>query len=431
MRMKWVDGMIFHWMLMLLLFAAPSMLAQDENKLVLSEIIQEALQRNPDLQAAEKRYQAALAKIPQAGALPDPMLSLNVLNLPVKTFVFDQEPMSGKQIAFTQKFPFPGKLGVKENIARENAAVLEAQVSELKNQLIRQVKIVFYELCLVDKSIETVDKNTRALEEFVRITETRYSVGKGLQQDVLRAQVELSKMLDQRIKLRQKRETLEARLNILLNREVGTPVPPSPKLSFIPFSTSLDSLQRLSEQHRPLLQAWQAVIRENEQKVRLARKGYLPDFSLTLGYTQRDVLQNGAGGADFFTGKVNIQLPLYFWRKQRKQVEETRYMLSSFQQKYQQVRNEVFGSLDKSLEDVHQYARLINLFQTGIIPQAMQSLQSAMAGYQTDKVDFLTLITNQINLFNFELDYYRVLSGYYKALADMEAATGVELVTVP
>ncbi len=404
--------------------------AQSVDSLQLPSLLEEAVRRNPDLEAARKRWQASLAKIPQAGALPDPIVSLNLLNVPITTFAFDQEAMTGKQIAFTQKFPFPGKLGLKENIARENAAVMEAQVAELRNQLIKNVKYTFYELCLIDKSIVTVEKTMQALKEFVRVTETRYSVGTGLQQDVLRAQVELSKMIDQRIKLRQKREALEARLNVLLNRPVGSPVPLSPQLQFIPYNVTLDSLKRLADTHRPLLQAWQSVIRQNQQQVRLARKNYLPDFSITLGYSQRDRLQNGGIGADFFTGKLNIQVPLYFWRKQRKQVEETRFNLSSVEQKYQQVRNQVYGVLDKSLQDIQQYTRLLNLFQTGIIPQASQSLQSALAGYQTDKVDFLTLITNQINLFNFELDYYRVLSGYYKALADLEAATGIEITGV-
>ncbi len=415
----------------ILMLGVPGLFAQSsDSALVLNVLIKEAIQNNPDLRAAERRWQASLARIPQAGALPDPVVSLNLLNVPITTFAFDQEAMTGKQIAFTQKFPFPGKLGLKENIARENAAVMEAQVAELRNQLIKNVKYTFYELCLIDKSIVTVEKTMRALKEFVRVTETRYSVGSGLQQDVLRAQVELSKMIDKRIQLRQKREALEARLNVLLNRPVGSPVPLSPQLRFVPYNATLDSLKHLADSHRPLLQAWQSVIRQNRQQVRLARKNYLPDFSITLGYSQRDRLKNGGIGADFFTGKLNIQVPLYFWRKQRKQVEETRFNLSSVEQKYQQVRNQVYGVLDKSLQDIQQYARLLNLFQTGIIPQAAQSLQSALAGYQTDKVDFLTLITNQINLFNFELDYYRVLSGYYKSLADLEAATGIEITGV-
>ena len=417
------------WVVFTLLLSMMSAQTSDST-MALDELIQEALQNNPDLQSAEKRWQASLAKIPQAGALPDPTLSLNLLNVPVTTFVFDQEAMTGKQIALTQKFPFPGKLGLRENIARENAAVMKAQYQELENQLVKNVKITFYELCLIDKSIETVDKNTQALKEFVRVTETRYSVGTGLQQDVLRAQVELSKMIDQRIKLRQKRETLEAQLNMLLNRPPGSPVPPSPELAYVPFTHTLASLQALADRHRPLLMAWQSVIKQTEQKVRLARKNYFPDFSLTLGYTQRNQLQNGAGGADFLTGKLNIQVPLYFWRKQRKQVEETRFNLSSIQHKYQQIQNQVYATLDKTLENIVQYARLIDLFRTGIIPQASQSLQSAVAGYQTDKVDFLTLLTNQINLFNFELDYYRLLSEYYKSLAELEAGTGIELIKV-
>ncbi|RMH84633.1 MAG: TolC family protein [Calditrichaeota bacterium] len=419
---------VWRWWIVFTGLMVGTLLAQSSSLLELRELIQEALANNPDLRAAEQRWQASLARIPQAGALPDPTLSFNLLNLPTNSFVFNQEAMTGKQVALMQMFPFPGKLGIKTDIARAGAAIQKAQYEELRNQLIKNVKTTFYSLYLVDRSIDIVEKTTDALKEFVRITETRYTVGTGLQQDVLRAQVELSRMIDRSIKLRQKREALEARLNALLNRPAGSPVARTPELEFVPLSLGLDTLQALAQEYRPLLKAWQAALRQSEEQIRLAKKEYFPDFTLTLAYTQRELLQNGMGGADFLTGKVGLRIPLYFWRKQRKRVEETRLMASATRHQYQQVLNQVYADLDRLQEDVAQYARLVDLFRTGIIPQAIQSLQSALAGYQTDKVDFLTLITNQINLFNFELDYYRVLSEYYKALAELEAATGTGLI---
>lgn len=419
-RVLWIG------IVMLLLFRT-GIAQSPDSTLILPEIIQEALASNPDLQSAENSWHASLAQIPQAGALPDPVLSFNLMNLPVSSFAFDQEPMTGKQVGIMQMFPFPGKQGLKEDIAREGAAVSEARYRELRNQLIKNVKTTYYDLFLVNKSLETVRKNSDILQEFVRIAETKYSVGGGLQQDVLRAQVELSKMTDRQINLRKQREGVEARLNALLNRPVAAPAGHPAAVEFSTFPFSLDSLKSLAEHHRPLLQAWEATVRQRDEQVRLARKAYLPDFSLGVAYTQRDVLQSGMGGADFLSGMLSVKVPLYFRRKQSRQVEESRYHQISAQRQYQEVLNRVYAGIDASLAGVQNNERLINLYESGIIPQAGQALNSAIAGYQTDKVDFLTLLTNQINLFNFELDYYRVLSEQRKGIAELEALTGSEL----
>ncbi len=325
--------------ILLLWMTGAAAFAQVSTPLVLDSLVTEALRNNPDLQAAQSRWKASLARIPQAGALPDPVVSFNLLNAPVSTFAFDQEAMTQKQLAVTQQFPFPGKLGLKENIAEAQAVSQQAQYLEVQNQLVKQVKLTFYNLYLIDKSIETVEKNTRAMEEFVKIAETRYSVGKGLQQDVLRAQVELSRMLDKRIQLDKKRETMEARLNTLLNRPTSSPLRNLAELEYMPFSKTLPELQKLADEHRPLLSAWKAVIQSNREKVRLAKKDYYPDFGLTLAYGQREVLQNSLGGADFLTAKFSVKVPLYFWRKQRKKVEETQLSKKSVQEKYLQVQN--------------------------------------------------------------------------------------------
>lgn len=418
----------FTWIGMLMLILFQMGLAQPpDSTMQLSALIEEALENNPDLQSAQNTWQGAEARIPQAGALPDPLLVFNLMNMPVNTFAFDQEPMTSKQLGIMQMFPFPGKQGVRENIARENAAVAVARYRELRNQLIKNVKSTYFDLFLVDKSIETVQKNMEILQEFVRIAETKYSVGNGLQQDVLRAQVELSKMTDRLINLQKKRDAVEARLNALLNRPAENLVGATEELVFKSFEYDFEQLKRLADEDRPLLQAWQAMIRQSEQQVRLAKKEYLPDFSLGVVYSQREELQNGTGGVDFLSGMVNVKVPLYFWRKQKKQVEESRYNQISVQQRYNDVRNQVYSGLDAIFNDVQKNERLLNLFETGIIPQASQSLNSAIAGYQTDKVDFLTLLTNQVNLFNFELDFYRILSDHHKGAAEIEALTGVEL----
>jgi len=404
------------------------LLTQDKTELVeLQKLINEALQKNPDYLSAQKQWESAKAQIPQAGALPDPSLGLAVANLPVNSFAFDQEPMTGKKILLMQMFPFPGKLGLKEDIADYQAQVVEQQVEELKNNLIKNVKLTYYNLFLIDKTIEIVEKNKTLLQQFVQVAETKYSVGKGLQQDVLKAQVELSKLSDKLISLQQKRNTFVFQFNKLLNRDIGSIVGKTAELNKSESQFTPDELHELGLKHRPLLKSWQLLIEKSKSANKLAKLDYLPDFSLGAAYTQRDDLSSGMKMYDFFSVELKVSLPLYFYKKQSKKAEETQLMINSIEDKYNSVKNEVLFQIEDTFTELDKNAKLIDLYKTGIIPQASQSLNSAMSGYQVDKVDFLTLLNNQMTLFNYEIEYYKVLVDHEKNLAELEAVVGKNL----
>ncbi len=414
--------------IMLFIFANAPVFSQDTGQtLSLDKLVEEALVHNPQVQAFRYQTLADSFKISQAGALPDPMISLNLLNLPLDNFVFDQEPMSGKQIAFKQTFPFMGKLGLKEDIARLNTRVSKANYTELKTQLIYNVKQLYFDLYFTDEAIKTTKKNYSLMQEFVSIAEKKYSVGKGLQQDVLKAQVERSKITQQLIELNQKREQLEANLNQLLNRPVNQPLAKTTKPTASVIHPERSVLEKSVQKQRALLNAWRLKTEQRKTQSALAQKSYLPDFSFFIAYTQRDVLQSGMGGVDFLSGGITFSIPLYFWQKQDKQVQEKQIAQKQSISAFQNIRNQVFADLDNVLSALDKNAQLMQLYRSGIIPQASQSLQSAMIGYQTDKVDFLTLINNQKTLFNFELTYTRILSEYMKDLARLEYVTGTQL----
>jgi cobalt-zinc-cadmium efflux system outer membrane protein len=412
-------------LILILIMHAGSFAQSPDSLLHLSDLIKEGLENNLGIKGLYSVWQADQAKIPQAGALPDPVLSFNLMNLPINSCDFDQEPMTGKQISLMQMFPFPGKLGLQEKIAQENSAISEAKYQELRNQLVKDIKQAYYDIFFVDKAIETTQKNTQLIEQFVSIAQTKYTVGKGLQQDVLKAQVELSKMTDKLITLQQKREALAAQLNSLLNRPAETPVGKPMEPGILPLQDDLAKFKDVAEENRPLLKAWQAMVNRSEQSIRLAKKSYFPDFRIGVAYTQRDVLQSGMGGVDFLSAMFSINLPIYSGRKQSKKVQESQFVHDSAQENLDNIRNQIFSALQSQLTEAEKNSRLMNLYKTGIIPQASQSLNSAIAGYQNDKVDFLTMLNNQITLFNYELDYYRILSDYNKNIVGLEALTGI------
>lgn len=412
-----------------LIFMIPFVAATQEqdSTLLLDQLIRKVIDRNPELHSSYEGWKASQTRISQAEALPDPTLGLNLMNLPVNSFALDQEPMTGKQITLMQMFPFPGKLDLKGEIAESESEISLQKHRELQNQLIKQTRQFYYDLYYVDRALATVAENQGLLEEFVEIAETRYSVGQGLQQDVLRAQVALSKMIDRELKLRQKREVLQARINALMDEpadaRLGKPVSPGPA----DWAADLSSLVQQADSTNPMLAAWKAVVKRSRQKIDLALKDRYPDFSIGVAYTQRNMLQNGMPGYDFVSAMFNIRIPLYYNRKQDKRVQETRINLSSMEHRYRHVENSVEQMLQQSLTELEKNRRLIDLYETGIIPQAEESLESSLAGYQNGKADFLSLLDSELTLFQFRLDYHRFSADYHKAVAELEALTGIPL----
>ena len=355
------------------------------------------------------------------------MLSLNLMNLPFENLGFDQEPMSGKQIMIMQGIPFPGKLNLKGQIAKSGVDIARNQYAEETNALTKNIIKTYYDLFFVDEAISTVKKNRQLLSEFLKVAEQKYAVGKGLQQDVLKAQVQLSLMTEKIINFQQKREIIKSYLNQLLNRPIDGSMGPTQKPDFKSISTQYAQLIEIAEAKRPVLIAWQNRVRRSEKKIELARKNLFPDLAITASYTQRDILQSGMGGADFLSTGISLNLPIYARSKQKQHITETQIELKSLQERYESVQQKVYQDINNGLTELNNNADLLELYRTGIVPQAAQSLESSLTGYQTDKVDFLTLISSELTLFNLELEHLRLLSAYQINIAELEFTIGASL----
>jgi cobalt-zinc-cadmium efflux system outer membrane protein len=414
-----------HLILGLLLSSGPLLAAvPPPERPVLSDLVRQALAGNPRLEAAVQRARAAEKAVPQAGAPPDPQLSFGLMNVPISSFSFEQEPMTGKLISLMQRFPFPGKLALSESMARSEAAAVGFQREEVRNQVVQAVKKAYYDLYLVDRARETVERNKALMEQIVQVAETKYATGSGLQQDVLRAQVELSKLDDDLLMWRERRQAVTARLNALLDRPPASPLgPTSPDLDLPSADPRLLTPEEV-EARRPLLLAWKERLGKSETAVRLARRGEWPDFTVGAGYTQRDNLSNGMFGHDFVTATISLNIPLFFKRKQGARVAEKELDRLAVAAEAADARAVVLAEVESSRAALDRNRQRVELYRGGILLQARQSLQSAEAGYEVGKVDFLTLLNNWMLVQNYELQYFSALADYQKALADYELATG-------
>ena len=402
-----------------------------KQSIVLREWIQEALENNPRLEAAYQRALSAEKVIPQAGALPDPHFTLSLSNLPVNSFSFNQEPMTGKVIGIMQMFPFPGKLSLSTDIAEHEAAAVEYQREEIRNQIIQRVKQAYFDLYAVDRAIETTEKNKALMEQFVHVAETKYKTGSGLQQDILRAQVEISKLEDEFIMWKQKRLSVTARLNALLNRPVQTRIKRTSPELMLPESPEKISSAEEIEQNRPLLKAWHQKIQKAETEVELAKHDVLPDFTVGASYRQRSDLVDMRQMTDFFSATLSVNIPLYVNRKQKAKVAEQELAFKAIKLQYEDVKINILSEAQRILAELEQNRKRVELYQGGLLIQAQQSLESAQAGYRVGKVDFLTLINNWMMFQNYELQYFFALSNVYKSLAEYKQAVGRDVIQVP
>jgi cobalt-zinc-cadmium efflux system outer membrane protein len=398
-------------------FSTVCITSAEEPIIHVDPLVQEAIAKNPKILVARERHSALKEKVPQAGALEDPMLGLGVVNLP-NNFEFDEEDMTMKEISVSQKFPFPGKLGLNREIAEKEADAGAADADDIANQVAKEVKTAFYDLSHVYRSMEVTQRNKAILEELARITQTRYSLGQAIQEDVIRNQVEISKMVDDLIMLEQKKRALAARLNYLLNRPPSSPVGKPAELEFSRFVFSIEDLQQQALTDSPMLKALKQDLESRNKNVALAKKEYLPDFSLKLAYGQRE------DRLDMYTGMVEMNLPIFVKSKQEPKVAEAYADVRSAQAKYDGAQNEILymiadmGSMAQRLE------RKIELYRTGIIPQARMQIDTAMSAYMVNKADFMTLLDSRMKLYRYELDYHDALTEYEKSLATLEAAVG-------
>jgi outer membrane protein TolC len=392
----------------------------------LGALLAEALERNPELKADEARWEAFVQKTRQAGTLDDPVLMLRAQNLLIRDpTAFDREPMTSKVIGISQKVPFFGKRELQRQSARQDAESARWQLEERKVELARMVKEAWFRLLFMDRALEIVAKNIDVLDDLIRFSETRYGVGEGLQQDVLKAQVERSKMEELRISLAQQRRSLEVALNSFRFRSADLPIRPDTPLELTPLRMDAAELEELAFTNRPLLRGLRADEQGAVAAKELAEKEYFPDFTFSLEYMQREPTM-ATEGYDMYTAGVTFNLPVFRDRRHARVAEaDSEIRLTRAEQ--DTTRNLIRLGIADTMTRLERSRRLAELYRQGIIPQADSSLAAAAADYRVGRADFMNVLDSQTTLFNLERDYLEAVAEHQKQLAELEAVVGAAL----
>jgi len=405
----------------LCIFLYPLHLGAEEGKVTLDEVIREAKEKNPEILEAKEKWLAARSTIWQARTWPDPQFGIMWEDIPRGEFSLGEASM--RMYSISQKIPFPGKLTFKGRVAKRSAEMAYQMYKAKEIEIIAKVKKAYFQLFFVHRSIEINQRNKELLRKFAKIAEIKYAVGKAPQHDVLKAQVELSLLTDELITLKQEKDTAEAKLNTLLNRPAFSPLGKPEEWEATPLKLKYGELEKLALENRPELKGMDYAVERSKSAFNLARTDFLPDFTFTYRWSEMPP------GTDWdkWDAMLMMDIPLWFW-KQSYGMSEAKAEKNRAEAGYQAMKNMVLFQVQDALVRVDSSWRRVNLFSTSILPQAEQTMRAAAIAYETEKVDFLTLIRSQKMYQDAELKHYNSLMKYGQNLAELEGIVGIDLV---
>ena len=387
------------------------------------QLVGELLKNNPQLQAAENRSLAAQARPAQMQALPEPVLSFVTRNSngnPLPFTELGKDPLSSVGFMWEEELPFPGKLRLAGEIAQKEADATKSEIETLKWQLISNLKQSFYDYFRSHKSAQILNSSLELLRRFEEIARSRYSVGEGIQQDVLRAQVEIS-ILQQRItSIEREKATAAAQINRLLNRSIDASLPDPAEITASNCSVnSIDALQS------PRSHSSQAMVLREQFGLDLAKKQYRPDFVGSVEYA------NSPNFPDMWEFHIGLRIPVFYKSKQQNGVREASENLRRAQNEFRSVQQDIAFNIKNESLQIEASEKLLKLYDQAILPQSNLALEASLASYQVGKSDFLTTLNNFITLLEYRINYFDELAKHEAAIARLEGELGRPLPSAP
>lgn len=392
-------------------------------QLRLAEVYEAVLRDNPMLAASRSRVRAALARAASSGVPPDPELQIGAMNYSATTLA-PMAPLGMFQLQVMQMLPLAGKLRLSADGARERASAVELRAEELSWKLKAEAAQVYLDLYAVEERLRISRESLRLLEDIAAAAAAMYEVGEGRQADVLRAQVELSRMQEDTLAMRAMRQAMAARLNALMNRPPGSALAPTQSVNLPAELPSLEQLLERADRTRPAIRASEREERAAATGLELARRSLWPDLQLGLQYGQRSMDGRPERMVSFMVG---ASLPLFATRRQLREREEAAAELAMVRAEVDAMRAETRAEVAEVYAHVEHNRHLWTLYSTTIVPQAEANLVSALASYKVGRVDFMTLLDAFEALLRFRRESVSLRAEEAKYWTKLEALLGTHL----
>jgi cobalt-zinc-cadmium efflux system outer membrane protein len=391
------------------------------DEVTLNELISEALKNSPEILASQSRAAASRYRIPQAKSLPDPMVMFGYQNEGFNKYSYGDELMSQWMFSASQMFPFPGKLPLKGEMASREAEGQEKSYESTRLRTVLKVKELYYDLFLAYKDIDLIKDRTALFSRIEDAALARYSSGMGQQQEVLMAQTEKYMLLEKEEMLKQKIQSLEGMLNTTVGRDVNSPLGRPEELSSTSYTGIFEEMVATAGENSPELRAREKMASAAEVKVRMARKEYYPDFTVTAQYDKK-----GGPFMDMWALTTAINIPLYYKTKQRQAVYEAEASLSEARSEVAATKLMIASSMRDNYSMLRTSEKLMELYKNGLIPKTYQDFEATLAGYMTGKIEAFTVISRLKSLIDYETSYWGQFVEREKTIARLEAITGAK-----
>jgi len=398
--------------------------AQETSVLTLREVLAEARERNQRLRGSEALVDAAGAREPGAGWLPDPMLRVGAMNLTFPGLSATMPASMAPAIEAMQVIPFPGKLHLQGEIAKQATAAEQTAAAGVWWEVRVGAAAAFYRLFETDRRIGVMQKTLGLLRDFQQVANSMYGAGTGRQTDVLRANVETARMEAEIRQMEAMRRATAAALNAVLDRPADTPVG-APVLDPLPGSVpSQDTLRAWAVEGTPLLANMRIQLGTAALRRELAGKEIWPDFTVGLQY---GLGRMGADRQGMAGAMVGFSIPVFAGKRQLKARDEAAAMERLAQADLNGGVAQVDAAIGAALAELDRARTLLDLYREEILPQAAAAVESSFSSYRVGAVDFLTLLDAQMAVNRFEGEYYSLMASYGTALAQLETTVGREL----
>ena len=388
----------------------------------LDELEQMALVGNPEIRVAVEHLSFVEAHVPSAGALDDPMFMYRGWQVPLS------QPWNynaaQNMFMVSQTLPGRGKRGLRTSVAESGVAEAKAALDATRLDVRIRVRKAFYDLLRAEDGLRVHDQHIDIARQAVEAAKIKYVVGKVPQQDILKAEVSLTRLAEHLVRFEQDTELARARLNTLLGRNPAEAINVSGQHGALSPLPSLEALETLAIQSRPDLLQAQASVDKSRQEQALAQKAYTPDFTLSAGYMLNPT---GSEFRNNYMVEGSINLPWLNHRKHDAEIAESRAMVTEKDAEVTAMRNAAFGQIQEALVQAKAAQRLATIYRQSLRPQAEATLHSTVLAYENDRTEFLDLLDSQMTVIDLDLAYFQTLADFETRVADLELAVGAPI----
>lgn len=393
-----------------------------ESAMPISALLEEAAQKNPDVLAARRAWQAAAQVASQVSTMPDPQVTLQHVSVgsPRPFAGYSNSDFAYIGFGVSQDLPFPGKLKLKGEAADRDAAIARKKLESVSRSIFQRVKEAYLQIAYIQQTLGVLERNDRLLEQIEKIADARYRVGQGSQQDVLKAQLERTKLQREFVHHHQVMQTQQTMLRKVLNRAGDSPDVTTEGLVETPLTISVNDLLAKVRTENPEVMGQQEMVNRQSLQVEMARKDRYPDFSVQYMWQH-----TAEQFRDYYMVSVSARIPIYRRRKLNPEMTQAVDELTRSKREYESQVQSAFFEVRNQYIAAQTASQMLKIYREGLIPQALATYQSGLAAYQTGRLDFESLLAGFMDVLNFDVEYWKALADHETALTKIEQITGV------